>query len=215
MDRLRQPAVVIDLGPDEPVALARPLVRWVVTEYGTAYLFGKSIAERALALIAIAHPDDRAVLLAGAHERGIVRAGQRLRSRTAYPVEEERELALTDGRSVLLRPTRAIDLRALPSAPEAGTRTAAMDINNGTAYRVKFIYDPKGFDIHGTPDDKTDDVGVANVKIDVDGMGTADVSMSQWMKPANGQSGRRGTLMFARSKVTQRSSRCQMSANAP
>ena len=108
-----QPGVVLDLGPDEPVALARPLVRWVVTEYGTAYLFGKSIAERALALIAIAHPDDRPDLLAAAHERGIVRAGQQLRSRTAYPVEEERELALRDGRSVLLRPTRAIDLRAL------------------------------------------------------------------------------------------------------
>jgi acyl-CoA hydrolase/RimJ/RimL family protein N-acetyltransferase len=108
-----QPAVVIDLGPDEPVALARPLVRWVVTEYGTAYLFGKSIAERALALIAIAHPDDRAVLLEAAHERGIVRTGQALRSRTAYPVEEERELALRDGRSVLLRPTRAIDRPAL------------------------------------------------------------------------------------------------------
>ena len=106
-------AVVLDLGPDNPVGLARPLVRWVVTEYGTAYLFGKSIAERALALIAIAHPDDRPGLLAGARERGIVRAGQRLRSSTAYPVHEERELTLRDGRSVLLRPTRAIDRPAL------------------------------------------------------------------------------------------------------
>ena len=108
-----QPAVRVALGPDEPVTLARPLVRWVVSEYGTAYLFGKSLAERALALIAIAHPDDRPGLLAAAQERGIVAAGQELRSRTAYPVEEERELALRDGRQVLLRPTRAVDRRAL------------------------------------------------------------------------------------------------------
>ena len=31
------------LGPDEPVAIARADVRWVVTEYGTAYLFGLSL----------------------------------------------------------------------------------------------------------------------------------------------------------------------------
>ena len=108
-----QPAVRVALGYDEPVALARPLVRWVVTEYGTAYLFGKSIAERALALIAIAHPDDRAALLEAAQDRGIVPAGQRLRSHTAYPVDEERELVLRDGRTVLLRPTRAVDRSAL------------------------------------------------------------------------------------------------------
>ncbi len=88
-------------------------MRWVVTEYGTAYLFGKSLAERALALIAIAHPDDRPALLAAAQERGIVAAGQQLRSHTAYPVDEERELALRDGRTVLLRPTRAVDRLAL------------------------------------------------------------------------------------------------------
>jgi len=104
-----RPAVVPALGPDDPVALPRSDVRWVVTEYGTAYLFGLSVAERAVALIELAHPDDRADLLAAARERGIVAAGQELRSRTAYPVEEEREIELRDGRRVLLRPTRARD----------------------------------------------------------------------------------------------------------
>ena len=108
-----QPSVRVTLSADEPVALARPLVRWVVTEYGTAYLFGKSLAERALALIAIAHPDDRPALLAAAQERGVVAPGQQLRSHTAYPVDEERELTLRDGRTVLLRPTRATDRLAL------------------------------------------------------------------------------------------------------
>ena len=40
----------------EGVTIARSDVHYVVTEYGSAYLFGKSIRERALALIEIAHP---------------------------------------------------------------------------------------------------------------------------------------------------------------
>jgi RimJ/RimL family protein N-acetyltransferase len=104
-----EPAVRVELGRDEPVALARALVRWVVTEYGTAYLYGKSVVERALALIAIAHPDDREELLGAARGRGILAPGQELRSRSAYPVHEEREVTLRDGREVLLRPTRAVD----------------------------------------------------------------------------------------------------------
>lgn len=37
----------------------RAHARYVVTEYGIASLFGKSIRERALALINIAHPKHR------------------------------------------------------------------------------------------------------------------------------------------------------------
>ena len=44
------------------VVTSRAHVHYVVTEYGIAYLHGKSLRERAKALIAIAHPDDRAVL---------------------------------------------------------------------------------------------------------------------------------------------------------
>jgi acyl-CoA hydrolase/L-amino acid N-acyltransferase YncA len=103
----------VALGPTEPVALTRAEQRWVVTEYGTAYLHGKSLAERALALVEIAHPDDREELLAAARECGILAEGQRLRSHRAYPVEEERALTLRDGRDVLVRPTRAVDRPAL------------------------------------------------------------------------------------------------------
>jgi acyl-CoA hydrolase len=39
-------------------------VHWVVTEYGTAYLHGKNIRQRAEALISIAHPDFRDDLIA-------------------------------------------------------------------------------------------------------------------------------------------------------
>ncbi len=44
------------LSPGAGVVTSRGLVRYVVTEHGVAYLHGKSIRERAKALIEIAHP---------------------------------------------------------------------------------------------------------------------------------------------------------------
>lgn len=41
------------------VLCSRALVRYIVTEYGIAYLFGKNLRQRAHALINIAHPDFR------------------------------------------------------------------------------------------------------------------------------------------------------------
>ena len=43
----------------------------VVTEYGVAKLRGRSIAERARALVAIAHPDHRDALEAEARAAGV------------------------------------------------------------------------------------------------------------------------------------------------
>jgi 4-hydroxybutyrate CoA-transferase len=48
--------IVSMLSPGAGVVTSRGLVRYVVTEYGVAYLHGKSIRERAKALIEIAHP---------------------------------------------------------------------------------------------------------------------------------------------------------------
>ncbi|MEK8049814.1 GNAT family N-acetyltransferase [Ideonella sp. DXS22W] len=92
-----------------PVSVPRSDVHYVITEYGIAYLFGRSQRERALALIGVAHPDFRDGLLAEAIAAGLLPAGQELRSRQAYAVEDERTLALRDGRSLLLRPAVATD----------------------------------------------------------------------------------------------------------
>jgi acyl-CoA hydrolase len=54
------------------VAIPRAEVHYVVTEYGTAYLFGRSLAERAVALVEIAHPAHRERLLAAAIEMGLL-----------------------------------------------------------------------------------------------------------------------------------------------
>ena len=47
-------------------------VRYVVTEYGVADLHGKSVRERATALMSIAHPDFRSDLVTAAKERRYV-----------------------------------------------------------------------------------------------------------------------------------------------
>ena len=47
------------LAPGAGVVTSRGLIRYVVTEFGVAYLHGKSIRERAKALIEIAHPKFR------------------------------------------------------------------------------------------------------------------------------------------------------------
>ncbi len=51
--------ITATLRPGSGVVTTRAHVRTVVTEYGIAELFGKSLRERAEALIAIAHPDFR------------------------------------------------------------------------------------------------------------------------------------------------------------
>jgi acetyltransferase len=64
-------------------------------------------------LIEIAHPDARNSLLEAAIERGLVGKKQQLRSRTAYPVAEVRDVRLRDGRQVRVRPTRTSDSGAM------------------------------------------------------------------------------------------------------
>lgn len=61
--------IVNTLQPGAGVVTTRGHVEHVVTEYGVAYLRGKSIRQRAEELIAIAHPDFRGELRAAAVER--------------------------------------------------------------------------------------------------------------------------------------------------
>jgi len=95
------------------VGIARSDVHYVITEYGIAHLFGKSIRERAVALIEVAHPRHRDALLEAAKRLGYVPREQYLASQAAYPVHEERAVALKNGNKVLIRPARAADAGAL------------------------------------------------------------------------------------------------------
>jgi acyl-CoA hydrolase/RimJ/RimL family protein N-acetyltransferase len=106
-------AIRANLRPGEPVTLPRSDVHFVVTEFGIAYLQGKSLQDRALALIEVAAPDVRGELLAQARELGLIGADFRRANRGEYVVEDEREVRTKSGRSIRIRPARLADVPQL------------------------------------------------------------------------------------------------------
>ena len=84
------------------------VVKYIVTEYGVANLFGKSIRERVLAMIDIAHPDHRESLLEQAKAMNYVYADQIYIARHAaqYPAMLETRKSLKDRLEVKIRPIK-------------------------------------------------------------------------------------------------------------
>ncbi|MCX7780687.1 MAG: 4-hydroxybutyrate CoA-transferase [Negativicutes bacterium] len=64
--------IACELDRGAAVSTSRNDVHYIVTEYGVANLRGKSLRERALALIQIAHPDFRETLTAEAKAKGLI-----------------------------------------------------------------------------------------------------------------------------------------------
>jgi GNAT superfamily N-acetyltransferase len=98
----------------------------VVTEYGVAYLHGKSVGERAVALISIAHPDFREQLLREAIEAKYVRSEMRdVEGKIRIgPPEQKTSLVLDDGTQVNFRhihPTDVPRMKDLLYALSKGT----------------------------------------------------------------------------------------------
>ena len=60
--------IVTTLKPGAGVVTGRNHVHYIVTEYGVAYLYGKSIRQRVKELVGISHPDFRADLEKQAHD---------------------------------------------------------------------------------------------------------------------------------------------------
>jgi RimJ/RimL family protein N-acetyltransferase len=104
--------IVPELKPGAGVVTTRGDVHYIATEYGVAYLHGKSLRQRALALIAIAHPKFREELLAKARGFGQVFDDDIVPEGAVYPVEIEHELEL-GGLSLFIRPVRASDERLM------------------------------------------------------------------------------------------------------
>lgn len=63
------PRIVPYLKQGAGVVTTRGHIHYVVTEFGTAYLYGKNLKQRAKALIEISHPDDREMLEKATFER--------------------------------------------------------------------------------------------------------------------------------------------------
>ncbi len=106
--------IVPRLAEGAGVITTRGDVHYVVTEYGIAYLHGKSIRERALQLINIAHPDFRQQLLDAAKKMNYVYKDQNLPPEGAiYPEEVETFFTARNGTKLFIRPIRTDDEEAL------------------------------------------------------------------------------------------------------
>jgi RimJ/RimL family protein N-acetyltransferase len=93
------------------VTLSRGDIHYVVTEYGIAYLHGKNIRERAMDLIAIAHPKFREWLIEQAKERRLIYKDQAFIPGVhgEYPEALETFKTTRTGLDLLLRPVKMND----------------------------------------------------------------------------------------------------------
>ena len=92
------------------VFTTRADAQYIVTEYGIAFLHGRSLRERAMSLISIAHPDYRGELLHAAKRRRIVYPTQIMPPpRQPYPEREEYQAHLREDSKGLIPPIRSDD----------------------------------------------------------------------------------------------------------
>lgn len=107
--------IVPKLAEGAGVVTSRGDVHYVVTEYGIAYLHGKSIRERVLSLINIAHPKFRKELIQAAKVQNYLQADQieLAWDQISYPEELEKYDTLRDGTEIFFRPVKPTDESAL------------------------------------------------------------------------------------------------------
>jgi RimJ/RimL family protein N-acetyltransferase len=93
------------------VSLHRGDVHYVVTEYGIAYLKGKNVRERAMELIAIAHPEFRSGLIEEAKKLNLIYRDQAFvpGKRGEYPEHLETPRTTKSGLDIFLRPVKISD----------------------------------------------------------------------------------------------------------
>jgi len=93
------------------ITLLRGDIHYVVTEYGIAYLHGKNVRERAMELIAIAHPQFRPWLIEKAKEANLIYRDQAFipGKRGEYPEHLETFRTSSKGFQILLRPVKISD----------------------------------------------------------------------------------------------------------
>ncbi len=105
---------IVPMLQNAAVVVPRSEVQYVVTEFGSVNLFGKSIQERAVALVSIAHPDFRDWLFEEAKDLGLLGPERSLREEmnSIYPLglEETREI---DRKTITFRPVKPTDERII------------------------------------------------------------------------------------------------------
>jgi acyl-CoA hydrolase/GNAT superfamily N-acetyltransferase len=128
--------IVCYLSPGAGVVTTRADVHYVVTEYGAAYLHGKSVQERALALISIAHPEFRGELLRQAIDAKYLSADfADIEGKIVIgPKELRTTMLLTEGTQISLRPIHPTD--------EPRMRSLFYELSQQTLY-YRFMSDLK------------------------------------------------------------------------
>lgn len=103
--------IVPVLGEGSGVTLNRGDLHYVVTEYGIAYLHGKNVRERAMELIAIAHPQFRPWLIEEAKKRKLIYQDQAFipGERGLYPAKLETYKTTKKGLQIFVRPVKISD----------------------------------------------------------------------------------------------------------
>jgi acyl-CoA hydrolase/GNAT superfamily N-acetyltransferase len=121
--------IVPFIGEGAGITLNRGDIHYVVTEYGIAYLHGKSIRERAMELIAIAHPKFRSWLVEEAKKAHLIYRDQLFipGKQGEYPEHLEVYRVTKTGLSILLRPVKITDE---PLLKELGHRLSDQSIYN-------------------------------------------------------------------------------------
>jgi len=111
----RKSRIVSHLTNGAGVISSRSTVSYIVTEFGIAYLHGKTIRERALALINIAHPRFREQLLAEAKSIHYVYKDQLIPPiyEPLYPGQWETHQVFPPNETLFFRPIKPTDERAL------------------------------------------------------------------------------------------------------
>ncbi len=106
--------IVADLTHGAGVTTTRGDVHYIVTEYGIAYLHGKSVRQRSLELIHLAHPDFRGELLSAMKSRHYVYPDQKLETiGRLYPQWYETTRVFKGSAAIRFRPIKPTDERLL------------------------------------------------------------------------------------------------------
>jgi len=110
-----QKSQIVALSTGGGVAISRSKIDYVVTEYGVVNIHGRSVRERAIALISIAHPRFRSRLLEEAKSLKYVGPKQVIPPEhgCVYPSQYEFRHKFKDGTELSFRPVKPSDARRL------------------------------------------------------------------------------------------------------
>ena len=121
--------IVVKLSPGAGVTITRGTIHYVVTEYGVAYLFGKSVQDRVMALISIAHPNFRDQLFQAAVKAHYIRP-ELADVKTGFMMPKDDQMRNT----MLLGDGTQVNFRSIRPTDEQSMKDLLYDLSRETIY---------------------------------------------------------------------------------